>query len=265
MTDQMTVTSVRPVGRYQLDSECCRLDARRARSPGQGGAGRGATRQPRGVRPAQGPAGPDRPPGGTGEDAGPRPGAGPVGPDDGLPVHLLPRRGPADGQRPGHHPRLWAGRAGLRRRAPVQLRPVRLGRTAPDVRRQRLRRDAARPLGVGRQTAGGQPGGRRPGQRPPAQAASRDRRGRRLPLPAGHARVRQHDQPGRLVRARRRHRAAGAVRHPAPGAAAQDAGPGPGQGADQGQHAGTGQADPDRSTAARASSPTRRSWSPSTS
>ena len=25
MTDQMTVTSVRPVGRYQLDSECCRL------------------------------------------------------------------------------------------------------------------------------------------------------------------------------------------------------------------------------------------------
>ena len=54
-----------------------------------------------------------------------------------------------------------------------------------------------------------------------------------------------HDQPGRLVRARRRHRAAGAVRHAAPGAAAQVPGQGPGQGEDQGQHAGTGQADPD--------------------
>ena len=66
-----------------------------------------------------------------------------------------------------------------------------------------------------------------------------------VPLPAGHARVRCHDQPGRLVRARRRHRAAGAVRHGAPGAAAQVDGQGPGQGEDQGQHAGTGQADQD--------------------
>ena len=60
-------------------------------------------------------------------------------------------------------------------------------------------------------------------------------------------------------------RAAGAVRLPAPSPAAQDAGQGPGQGADQGQHAGTGQADPDRSTAGRGSSPIRRCWSRSTS
>ena len=57
--------------------------------------------------------------------------------------------------------------------------------------------------------------------------------------------VRRHDEPGRLVRARRRHRAPGPVRFPAPGAAAQGPGQGPGQGADQGQHAGAGQADPD--------------------
>ena len=52
------------------------------------------------------------------------------------------------------------------------------------------------------------------------------------------------DQPGRLVRARGPGPAAGAVRLPAEGAAAQDGGQGPGQGADPGQHAGSGQADP---------------------
>ena len=39
------------------------------------------------------------------------------------------------------------------------------------------------------------------GQRIPGQGAPRCRHGRRQPLPAGHARVRRHDQPGRLVRA----------------------------------------------------------------
>ena len=48
------------------------------------------------------------------------------------------------------------------------------------------------------------------GQGPP-----RDRDGRRRPLPAGHAGLRQHDQPGRLVRARGPGPAAGAVRLPA--------------------------------------------------
>ena len=75
---------------------------------------------------------------------------------------------------------------------------------------------------------------------------------------------RRDDQPGRLVRACGHGRAAGAVRHAAEGAPAQDGGQGHGQGTDPRQHAGSGQADPDRSTAGRRSSPTRRCWSRST-
>ena len=56
----------------------------------------------------------------------------------------------------GHH------RAALRRRPPVELRRVRLAGAPADVRHQRLRRDAARPVGVGRQAAGGELRDRRP-------------------------------------------------------------------------------------------------------
>ena len=55
--------------------------------------------------------------------------------------------------------------AALRRRAPVELRGLRLARAPPGLRRQRLRRDPARPVGVGRQAAGRQPRGGRPRQR----------------------------------------------------------------------------------------------------
>ena len=44
-------------------------------------------------------------------------------------------------------------RPALRRRAPVELRRVRLTRAAADVRHQRLRRNAPRPVGVGRETS----------------------------------------------------------------------------------------------------------------
>ena len=85
----------------------------------------------------------------------------------------------ADGRRPGGHAGIGPCRAGLRRRAPVELRRLRLPRTAPGLRHQRLRRDPARPVGVGRQAAGRQPGGRRPRQRLPAGTAPQDRhRGR---------------------------------------------------------------------------------------
>ena len=60
--------------------------------------------------------------------------------DDGFSLHLLPGGGVADGQRPGHHAGIRAGRAGLRRRAPVQLRRVRLGRAPPGLRRQQIGR-----------------------------------------------------------------------------------------------------------------------------
>ena len=153
------------VGRYQLDTGVNLLTP--AERTARGKAARAQV--PRDTHAVFDPP-PDRPdPVGLLEEQaqvpGARAGPGPLGADDGLPVHLLPWRGPADGQRPGHHARIRAGRAGLRRCPLVQLRPVRLGRTAPDVRRQRLRRDAARALGMGRQTAGGQPGGRGPGQR----------------------------------------------------------------------------------------------------
>ena len=72
----------------------------------------------------------------------------------------------------------------VRRRAPVELRRLRLARAPPGVRRQRLRRDAAGPVGVGRQAAGRQPRGGRPRERlPPTRAArgSCSARGARIP------------------------------------------------------------------------------------
>ncbi len=53
-------------------------------------------------------------------------------------------------------PRTGLARAAVRRRAPVQLRRVRRARSAARVQRQRLRRDAAGPVRVGREAAGGQ-------------------------------------------------------------------------------------------------------------
>ena len=55
-----------------------------------------------------------------------------------------------------------AARAAVRRRAPVELRRLRGARPAARVRHQRLRRDAARPVRVGRQAARGELRGRRP-------------------------------------------------------------------------------------------------------
>ena len=61
-----------------------------------------------------------------------------------------------DGRRsrrdPAHRPR----RAALRRRAPLQLRRLRRARPAARVQHQRLRRDAAGPVRVGRQAARGE-------------------------------------------------------------------------------------------------------------
>ena len=68
-------------------------------------------------------------------------------------------------QRPGRDAALRPDRAVLRRRAPVELRRVRLARAAPRFRPQRFRRDAARAVGVGRQAAGGEHVDRRARQR----------------------------------------------------------------------------------------------------
>ena len=66
---------------------------------------------------------------------------------------------PVDDAAQRHH------RPGQRRRPPVQLRPVRLAGADARLRRERLRRDAARAVGVGRQAARGQRRHRRPQQR----------------------------------------------------------------------------------------------------
>ena len=83
----------------------------------------------------------------------------------GVAVRLLPGHPRGDGLRPRHDAPHGHHRAGQRRRALRQLRPVRLARAAPRVRCQRLRRDAAGSLGVGRQAARGEHRHRRSRQR----------------------------------------------------------------------------------------------------
>ena len=64
------------------------------------------------------------------------------------------------------HPGERPAQSDLRRRAPGQLRPVRHARAQPRLRPQRLRRDAARPLRVGREAPGRELRGGRGAARP---------------------------------------------------------------------------------------------------
>jgi hypothetical protein len=79
--------------------------------------------------------------------AHPRAGARPhpLRPHARLAVRVLPRRGGDHGRGPSVHAAVGPARAVLRRRAPVQLRRVRLTRPAARLRPQRLRRDAPGP------------------------------------------------------------------------------------------------------------------------
>ena len=78
-------------------------------------------------------------------------------------------------QRPRGDAALGADRAVLRRRAPVELRRVRLARAAAGVRRQRLRRDAPGAVGVGRQAPGREHADRGARQRLRRQGPGADR------------------------------------------------------------------------------------------
>ena len=95
-----------------------------------------------------------------------------------------------------------AARAVLRGRAPVELRRVRGAGPAARLRSQRLRRDAAGAVRVGRQAPGRELRRRGPRQRAPSQGAARGRaRGRRgLSDDDGHGG--DDALPRRLVRAR---------------------------------------------------------------
>ena len=155
-------------------------DSQRA---GKGDPEAGAPGQPcrlrAGVRP-----GSDRHPRGAGgrSTAASHPAASPA--DGGIALRVLPGNAGGHGIRPRQRPANRHQRSGQRRRAPLELRTVRVARADAGVRRQRLRRDAAGSMGVGCQAAGRQRGHRRSRQRV--------QRGRE---PAGH-----HGYRGRLPR-----------------------------------------------------------------
>ena len=77
--------------------------------------------------------------------------------------------------------------AGVRRRARRQLREVRHARAQPGLRHQRLRRDAARAVGVGRQAARAPACTSSPAQRGFSPRAVRPRWSRRRPAPTASA------------------------------------------------------------------------------
>ena len=101
--------------------------------------------------------------------------------------------------RPRHHAALGHPRPGERRRAPVQLRAVRVPRANARVRRQRLRRDAARAMGVGRQAAGRERRDRGACQRLHRRPEPGGRDGDRPRLPPVDGPLRDHAPDRRLV------------------------------------------------------------------
>ena len=164
----------------------------------------------------------------------------------GLPVHVLPRGGRDHGRRSRGHPDLGPLGPALRRRAPLQLRGLRRAGSPARPRRQRLRRDAAGALGVGRQAPGGEPRDRRP--RPRSQrrrAGGRRARGDRG-VPPADARPGRAQQPRRLVPAARSQPPDGSVQRRADKEATQDARPRRRQGGVQEPDAGALEARPTR-------------------
>ena len=143
----------------------------------QGGPGQGSPGAQRHVRASPGPTRPRVAAPGAGEEQGAGAGAHPLRPDARLPLHLLPGRRPHHGLGPLDHAVLGPDGPALRGRPSLQLRGVRDAGAAAHLRLQRLRRDASRAVGVGRQAAGGERRDRRPHQGPPqGRAGPGDRR-----------------------------------------------------------------------------------------
>ena len=159
----------------------CRIYAGRAGGAGQGGAGGGAARFARRLGAVAGPARSGRPARGAGADARAGAGADPLRAHARLAVHVLPRRRRPDGRRPR---RRAADRAEVQLCGDAHL--SNFGAFAApdrrlDLQRQRLRRDAARAVRVGRQAARGELRGRRARprlRRAPARARSTARSAR---------------------------------------------------------------------------------------
>ena len=117
-----------------------------------------------------------------------------------------------------HDARDRAERPGVRRRPYPQLRPLRDARTQPRLLHQRLRRDAARAVGVGRQAIDRQPPSRRPRRTVSACRVRRDGRRGGARVPGGHGALRHDGDPRALVRPDRRRRRRLALPRRVPGA-----------------------------------------------
>ncbi len=128
--------------------------------------------------------------------AGARP--DPVRTDARVAVLVLPRRGADHGGRPRPDPEIGGHRAAVRRCPPLELRPVRLRRAQAALRRQRLRRDAAGPVGVGRQAPGRELRRARTRSRVLGEGPAVGRARGRARLPGAHA-PRRRDAHARLV------------------------------------------------------------------
>ena len=126
---------------------------------------RGATFEPRGLRGWRDPPRPGGLARAPGNDASAGAGAAPLWPDAGLALHVLSRRGVDHGERLGQHATLRAHDTALRRCAPHELRCVRGARSSVGVRHERLRRNPAWAVGVGREAARGELCDRRTRQR----------------------------------------------------------------------------------------------------
>ena len=139
----------------QLPTEGGALHRRRARLHGQGGPDPGPARKPRRVEPLAVSRGSHHSSGRTGRDSSSRTRAHPLRAHDGLAFRLLPGSRLRDGVRPCLHPQFRVARAGLWRRAPDELRHLRLAGADAHVRHERLRRDPARAVGMGREAPRG--------------------------------------------------------------------------------------------------------------
>ena len=132
----------------------------------------------------------------------------------GVALRLLSRLGGADGRRPGHHAELRPSRAGLRRRAPDELRRLCHAGAQHRLRHQRPGRDTARPLRVGPQAPGRQhrDRGAAPGPARQRRGARGDRPGARVPRT--HDRLRVDARARCLVRQDRHAALRGPLRGP---------------------------------------------------
>ncbi len=138
---------------------------------------------------------------GTRRHTGARPRTRPSWAHVGLAVHVLSGRREDHGDGSQGHADSRIERPIVRRRAPLELRCVRVARTNAAVRTERLRRDASGAIRVRREAHGGELCGRGTEQR--FQPIRYARGGARVCLGVSSAdgRVRRDAHPGRLVRA----------------------------------------------------------------